>query len=123
MEDGKYLACPSCGKISTGKGWTARVESFREYKIYQKNNAFELEERINEDTTMQLKHYCGNGYCILRDTINPQWVMVEIKDRTIISVGEYYAVRPEGLHTVLQVNNLRLSKKLEKKLFRDNKRK
>ena len=116
--------------MSTGEKWKARVDYTAEFVvvpagnnyIVPDSNNYKLQKRKKDTNSAELIHTCGNGTTIYHE-IDPQQLTVTIKDGEIVAVGKYYQIRWESLYTILCVNNLRLSKKLEKKLFRDNKRK
>jgi len=112
IEDGWYLLCPECGKLSKGGDWEEKYTNYMRGRVHlieaEEGVFLDYTDEEIEDTERRLaKHICG----FTTESWNPEEFVVKIKDGKVVDLGEYwYDTSLQELEEVLRKNNLKLDK-------------
>lgn len=95
LEDGVYIVCPRCKKISDGSDWMVITYTRTRYRVKGK---WELEEiSWQKPLVAEIKHVCG-----FKSTGSLQDFAIQVRDGKVVAIGDYWD-NPAGISELEQI--------------------
>jgi len=103
MENGWYLACPRCGKLDKGEGWTKTALEVNQYTITVEDGFVSAEFEKNKGVEHTLfEHDCG----FETEVWHADDLLVKVENGKIVSWGLYFESSPQDLKKIAEKNGL-----------------